>query len=65
MKKKNQKDNKGKKVPQQPNTFVPQNLLSLLREQKLITCPENLKENIIEYKPEAIPYDIPQEWIDK
>ena len=65
MKKKNQKDNKGKKVPQQPNTFVPQNLLSLLREQKLITCPENLKENIIEYKPEAIPYDIPQEQIDK
>ena len=65
MKKKNQKDNKGKKIPQQPNTFVPQNLINLIREQNIITCPENLKEKIIEYNPEAIPYEIPEEWIEK
>ena len=47
MKKKNVKDNKGKKIPQLPNAFVPQNLLSLVREQKLINCPENLKDKIV------------------
>ena len=65
MKKKNVKDNKGKKIPQHPNTFVPQNLLNFVREQKLITCPEELKENTMEYIPEAIPFEIPQEWIEK
>ena len=65
MKKKNVKDNKGKKIPQQPNVFVPQNLINLVREQKLITCPENLKDNIMEYNPEAIPFEIPEEWIEK
>ena len=65
MKKKNPKDNKGKKVAQPPNSFVPQNLLNLIREQKLITCPDNMKEKKIEYHPEVIPYEIPEEWIDK
>ena len=65
MKKKNAKDNKGKKMPQLPNTFVPQNLLNLIREPKLITCPENLKENIVKYNPEAIPFDLPEEWVEK
>ena len=65
MKKKNLKDNKGKKIPQQPNTFVPQNLLNLIREPKYIQCPENFKEKILEYEPEAYPFDIPEEWISK
>ena len=65
MKKKNVKDNKGKKIPQQTNTFVPQNLINFVREQKLITCPDNLKDKIIEYNPEAIPFEIPKEWIEK
>ena len=65
MKKKNVKDNKGKKIPQQPNTFVPQNLLNLIREPKYIQCPENLKEKILEYEPEAFPFEIPEEWVEK
>ena len=65
MKKKNIKDNKGKKIPQQPNTFVPQNLLNLIREPKYIQCPENLKEKIFEYEPEAFPFEIPEEWVEK
>ena len=65
MKKKNVKDNKGKKIPQMPNAFVPQNLLNLVREHKLISCPENLKEKIFEYNPEAIPFEIPKEWVEK
>ena len=65
MKKKNLKDNKGKKIPQQPNTFVPSNLLHLIREPKYIQCPENLKEKIFEYEPEAFPFEIPEEWTEK
>ena len=65
MKKKNVKDNKGKKIPQMPNAFVPQNLLNFVREHKLITCPDDLKDKLIEYNPDAIPFEIPKEWIEK
>ena len=65
MKRKNPKDNKGKKLPQQPNTFVPQNLLTSVREQKMITCPEDAQNNIFEYTPLAQPFEIPPEWVQK
>ena len=65
MKKKNPKDNKGKKTPQQPNTFVPQNLLSSIREQKLISCPEEFQDKILKYIPFAQPFEIPPEWVEK
>ena len=65
MKKKNQKDNKGKKLPQPPNTFVPQNLLNLIREQKMISCPEDTQDKILKYIPFAQPFEIPPEWIEK
>ena len=65
MKKKNAKDNKGKKVPQPPNTFVPQNLLTLIREQKNITCPENIENNKLNFTPFSQPFEIPQEWVEK
>ena len=65
MKKKNVKDNKGKKIPQMPNAFVHQNLLNFVREHKLITCPDDLKDKLIEYNPDAIPFEIPKEWIEK
>ena len=65
MKKKNQKDNKGKKIPQPPNTFVPQNLLNSIREQKLISCPEDIQDKILKYIPFAQPFEIPPEWEEK
>ena len=65
MKRKNPKDNKGKKLPQQPNTFVPQNLLTSVREQKMITCPEDAQNNLFEYTPLAQPFEIPPEWVQK
>ena len=65
MKRKNIKDNKGKKIPQAPNTFVPQNLLSLVHEEKIITCPEEKSEKIKPYKEEIEPFEIPPLWIEK
>ena len=65
MKKKNPKDNKGKKIPQPPNTFVPQNLLSSIRESKLISCPEDIQDKILKYIPFAQPFEIPPEWEEK
>ena len=65
MRKKNQKDNKGRKIPQQPNTFVPQSLLSSIREQKLISCPEEFQDKLLKYIPFAQPFEIPKEWEEK
>ena len=65
MKRKNIKENKGKKFPQPSNAFVPQNLLSSVREQKLISCPEEKANNILEFIPFAEPFEIPQEWVQK
>ena len=65
MKKKNPKDNKGKKISQQPNTFVPQNLLNSIREQKLISCPEEFQDKILKFIPFCQPFEIPQEWEEK
>ena len=65
MKKKNPKDNKGKKIAQAPNTFVPQNLLNSIREQKLISCQEDIQDTILKYIPFAQPFEIPPEWITK
>ena len=65
MKKKNPRDNKGKKIPQQPNTFVPQHLLNSIREQKIISCTEDVQDAWIKYIPFAQPFEIPPEWIAK
>ena len=65
MKKKNPRDNKGKKIPQPANTFVPQNLLSLIREEKLISCPEEKSSKIKPYIKEIEPFEIPPLWVEK
>ena len=65
MKKKNLKDYKNKKIPQAPNTFVPQNLLPLIREEKLIYCPEEKLSQIKKYTPIALPFEIPPLWVEK
>ena len=65
MKKKNPRDNKGKKIAQQPNTFVPQHLLSSIREQKIISCTEDIQDVGLKYIPFAQPFEIPPEWIIK
>ena len=65
MRKKNPKEAKGKKQSQPPNLFVPQNLLSSIQEEKLITCPEDKMQSNIEYIPLAEPFEIPKEWEEK
>ena len=65
MKKKNQKDQKGKKQPQNINLFVPSHYLSSVQEETYLTCPEERAKDIKQYIPEAEPFEIPREWEEK
>ena len=66
MKKKNNpKDLKGKKPPQNINSFVPAQYISSVQEETYLTCPEERENDIMKYIPEAEPFEIPQEWEDK
>ena len=65
MKKKNPKDNKNKKQPQAPNTFVPQNLIPFIREEKPIICPEEKSSQIKNFTPTVFPFEIPPLWVEK
>ena len=65
MKKKNPKDLKGKKQPQNINTFVPPQHLALVQEEEFLTCPEERVNDIQKYVPEAEPFEIPPEWEEK
>ena len=65
MKKKNPKDQKGKKQPQNINLFVPSHYLSSVQEETYLTCPEERAKDIKQYIPEAEPFEIPQEWEEK
>ncbi len=65
MKKKNPKDLKGKKQPQNANAFVPPQHLALIQEEEFLTCPEERVNDIQKYVPEAEPFEIPPEWEEK
>ena len=65
MKKKNPKDLKGKKQPQNINSFVPPQHLPLVQEEEFLTCPEDKVNDILKYIPEAEPFEIPPEWEEK
>ena len=65
MKKKNPKDTKGKKQPQNVNLFVPSHYISSIQEEISLTCPDERANDILKYIPEAEPFDIPQEWEEK
>ena len=64
------KNQKKEKKQKDPKEYIPQNLLTNLRETKLITCLEdsNQKEDdetknySPDYKPEFIPCKIAEEW---
>ena len=65
MKKKNPKDIKGKKQPQNPNLFVPSHYLPSIQEETPLICPEERVNDIKKYVPEAEPFEIPPEWEEK
>jgi len=65
MKKKNPKDLKGKKQPQNINAFVPPQHLALVQEEEFLACPEERVNDIKKYIPEAEPFEIPPEWEEK
>ena len=65
MKKKNPKDTKGKKQPQNVNLFVPSQYIPSIQEEIPITCPEERINDILKYIPEEEPFEIPPEWEEK
>ena len=65
MKKKNPKDLKGKKQPQNINLFVPPNYLPSVQEETYLICPDERAQDIKKYIPEAEPFEIPPEWEEK
>ena len=65
MKKKNPKDLKGKKQPQNVNSFVPSQYIPSIQEEISLTCPEERVNDIQNYVPEAEPFEIPPEWEEK
>ena len=65
MRKKNPRDLKGKKQPQNINLFVPPQYLSVIQEEAFLYCPEERAKDAGKYVPDAEPFEIPPEWEEK